>query len=127
MLDVCLCVIVEEEKERKAMGNLCAEVRGIMVGGIGAVWVTGCAVLMYCNTGWARQCCMTWALTMYTVYIFCEDRCPHSVASPFPLSNSPRWAQCAHPCRLLDHALLSLSMPAQIFSARGYVPVDHYF
>ena len=31
MLDVCACVIVEEEKERKARGNLCAEVRGIMV------------------------------------------------------------------------------------------------
>jgi hypothetical protein len=31
MLDVCLCVIVEEEKEREARGNLCAEVRGIMV------------------------------------------------------------------------------------------------
>ncbi len=31
MLDVCACVIVEEEKERTVRGNLCAEVRGIMV------------------------------------------------------------------------------------------------
>ena len=31
MLDVCACVIVEEEKERKGRGNLCAQVREIMV------------------------------------------------------------------------------------------------
>jgi hypothetical protein len=31
MLDVWFWVIVEEEKARKVRGNLCAEVRGIMV------------------------------------------------------------------------------------------------
>lgn len=31
MLDVCAFVVVEEEKGRKARGNLCAKMRGIMV------------------------------------------------------------------------------------------------
>ena len=36
MLDVCFCVTVEEEKERRARGTLRAEVCGIMVGGLGS-------------------------------------------------------------------------------------------
>jgi hypothetical protein len=77
MLDVCACVIVEEEKERKARGNLCAEVRGIMVWRNRVGHETRVLVLYVQGWACARQCCMTLALTMTDrgLYTETEDRC----------------------------------------------------
>jgi hypothetical protein len=129
MLDVCLCVIVEEEKEREARGNLCAEVRGIMVWRNRWPCRSRDLFVLYCTYRLGKAVLYGIDIGANDVYgLYTEDRCPRVVLAPsllpFPCL-IPSLAPLRAVCRLLDHA--NLSPPAQIFSARGCVPVHHYF